>query len=159
MHQAPALAFQVRRSRAHGYLLLALAGSGALTGVLWLHPFEAAGWRQALFLSTFLFLLSIAFRQWLRWPSGELVWDGLAWHWQGKGPWVADKGQGALRCHLDWQSGLLLSLQAEAGPRIWLWAQRGDDSLNWTALRRAVFAPPRLVELTPNVGAGKAATP
>ena len=69
MHQAPALAFEVARSRVHGYLLIALAGLGALTGAAWLHPFDAAGWRQALFLVTFLFFLVIATRQWLRWRA------------------------------------------------------------------------------------------
>ena len=159
MHQAPALAFQVGRSRIHGYLLIALASLGVLTGISWLNPLDAAGWRQALFFITFLIALAIAVRQWLRWPSGELVWDGLVWQWQGKGPWGADKGQGALRHHLDWQAGLLLSLQPEAGPRIWLWAQRGDDSLHWAALRRAVFAPPRLVELNTNGDASQAGIP
>jgi hypothetical protein len=159
MHQAPALAFQVGRSRVHAYLLIALAGMGALTGALWLHPFDEAGWPQALFWSTFLLLLAVAFRQWLRWPSGELVWDGLVWHWQGTGPWAAEKGQGALRHHLDWQTGLLLSLQPEACPRIWLWAQRSDDALRWAALRRAVFAPTRLAESTPNDDAGQAINP
>ena len=158
MHQAPALAFEVARSRVHGYLLIALAGLGALTGAAWLHPFDAAGWRQALFLVTFLFFLVIATRQWLSWPSGELVWDGLVWHWQGTGPWAAERGQGTLRHHLDWQSGLLLSLQPEAGERVWLWAQRGDDGPQWAALRRAVFAPVRWGESSPNVDAGPAGT-
>ncbi len=158
MHQAPVLAFQVGRSRVHGYLLIASAGLGAVTAALWLHPLDAAGWRQALFLITFLFFLAIAFRQWLRWPKGQLVWDGSVWHWQGKGPWAAEQCQGTLRRHLDWQSDLLLSLQPEAGRRIWLWAQRCDDALQWAALRRAVFAPARSVQPTPNGDVGQALT-
>jgi FtsH-binding integral membrane protein len=76
MHQAPALAFQVGRSRIHGYLLIALASLGVLTGISWLNPLDAAGWRQALFFITFLIALAIAVRQWLRWP---MAWPSVAW--------------------------------------------------------------------------------
>jgi len=158
MHQAPALAFQVGRSRIHGYLLIALASLGVLTGISWLNPLDAAGWRQALFLITFLIALAIAVRQWLRWPSGELVWDGLVWRWRGRALWAVEQSQGVLQHHLDWQSGLLLSLRSETGKRIWLWAQRGDNTQQWAALRRAVFAPARWAEPAPYGDAGQAVT-
>ena len=159
MHEAPALAFQVGRSRAHGFLLILLAGLGLLAGVSWLYPLDAVGWRQALFGITFLILLVIAVRQWLHWPSGELMWDGHVWRWRGMSQWAMDRVQGALQHHLDWQTGLLLSLRSESGKRIWLWAERGDDSQQWEVLRRAVFAPRRLTEPTSDSDAGQALLP
>ena len=156
MHQAPALAFQVGRSPVHGYLLIGLAGISSMTGVLWLLPIDDAGWRQALFFVSLLLVLGIAVRQWQRWPSGELVWDGAVWRWQGTGLWATEQYHGLLRPQLDWQAGLLLSLQPDSGKRIWLWAQCCDDAQQWAALRRAVFAPARSAEPTPNDDAGQA---
>ena len=54
------------------------------------------------------------------------------------------------------QVGLLLSLQPDSGKRIWLWAQFCDDAQQWAALRRAVYAPARSAEPTPNDDAGQA---
>ena len=156
MHQAPALAFQVGRSAVHGYLLIGLAGVSLMTGVLWLLPIDDAGWRQALFFVSWLLVLGIAVRQWQHWPSGELIWDGAAWRWQGTGLWATEQCHGLLRPQLDWQVGLLLSLQPDSGKRIWLWAQCCDDAQQWAALRRAVFAPVRSAEPTPNDDAGQA---
>lgn len=87
------------------------------------------------------------------------MWDGHVWRWRGMSQWAMDRVQGALQHHLDWQTGLLLSLRSESGKRIWLWAERGDDSQQWEVLRRAVFAPRRLTEPTSDSDAGQALLP
>ncbi len=137
MHSAPAVRYPVGRSRWHGLLLLGLSGLGLLTFILWTLSLDIPGWRQGLFVLLFVPAVALAWRQWWRWPSGVLVWDGSIWHWLG--PTRARTG--ILRPHVDVQFGLLLSLRDGPGRVQWVWAQRGVDHWHWLDLRRAVYAP------------------
>jgi len=137
MHSAPAVRYSVGRSRWHGLLLLGLSGVGLLAFILWTLSFDPPGWRQGLFVLLFVPAVALAWRQWWRWPSGVLVWDGSIWHWLGP----ARARTGILRPHVDVQFGLLLSLRDGPGRVQWVWAQRGVDHWHWLDLRRAVYAP------------------
>ena len=137
MHSAPAVRYPVGRSRWHGLLLLGLSGLGLLAFILWTLSFDTPSWRQGLFVLLFVPAVALAWRQWWRWPSGVLVWDGSIWHWLG--PTRARTG--ILRPHVDVQFGLLLSLRDGPGRVQWVWAQRGVDHWHWLDLRRAVYAP------------------
>ncbi len=137
MHSAPAVRYPVGRSRWHGLLLLGLSGLGLLTFILWTLSLDIPGWRQGLFVLLFVPAVALAWRQWWRWPSGVLVWDGSIWHWLG--PTRARTG--ILRPHVDVQFGMLLSLREGTGRVQWVWAQRGVDHWHWLDLRRAVYAP------------------
>ena len=137
MHSAPAVRYPVGRSSWHGLLLLGLSGLGLLTFILWTLSLDTLVWRQGLFVLLFVPAVALAWRQWWRWPSGVLVWDGSIWHWLG--PTRARTG--ILRPHVDVQFGLLLSLRDGPGRVQWVWAQRGVDHWHWLDLRRAVYAP------------------
>lgn len=136
MHSAPAVSYPVGRSRFQGGLIGCSGLLGGLIGVLWLYQTDGAGWRQGLFFLTLFGALAISIQGWRRSPLGNLRWDGQAWSWTcGE---MSSSGKVAL--HLDLQFFLLLSLQTEAGVRLWLWPECADDVTRWNALRRAVFA-------------------
>ena len=66
-------------------------------------------------------------------PNGNLHWNGAQWQWSG----FAD-GACVLQRHLDFQTGILVSLHAPKAQPVWLWLQRSQDPYQWLALRRAV---------------------
>ncbi len=107
-----------------------------LLGLFWSRHGDLATWRSGLFAATLFGVGVPALVAWRRSPAGMLRWDGQGWHWSGSEPPVA----GVLAVHLDLQFCLVLCLMPPAGPRIWLWPERGSDAALWSALRRAAFS-------------------
>jgi toxin CptA len=136
MHSAPAVSFPVGRSRFQGWLVGSIGLAGMITGLLWHHQSDTAGWRLWLYSIGLVGTCVAAAEAWRRSPRGSLRWDGQTWCWTGHGR----SATGVLTVHLDFQFGLLLSLRPETGARIWLWPERRAEVALWKALRRAAFA-------------------
>lgn len=136
MHSAPAVSYPVGRSHFQRWLLVAIVLTEIVSGVLWHEQSFVSGWRQWLFVVSFLIISVWAIQAWRATPTGHLRWDGQTWNWAS--------GQvstgGHLAIHLDLQFVLLLSLRLETGTRLWLWPERRNELQRWKALRRAVFS-------------------
>lgn len=114
--------------------LAAVVGVLELLQVGW---FLSLNWKQdwqAALVGTSLALALMGAWRTTQGPTvGALCWDGQQWQWQD-----ASHGAYTLRCHLDFQSVMLVSLRRSAGPTVWLWLQRSHNAHQWLALRRAV---------------------
>ena len=147
MHRPPAVAWDVGALRWPWRLLSALA-VGAL--LLWL-DFSMHQQRplvSAALLALLLACVAVAAMGLRRQPLGQLQWDGSHWHWS---EW-SEHPLTDLVCVLDWQSVMLLRLQAEGGARRWLWLEARRPSAQWLALRRAVVvaqSAPNSADSTP----------
>ena len=136
MHSAPAVSYPVGRSFFQGGLIGGAVLVGAVSGILWWLQADSVDWRHGLMLASLLLCCVLAGLSWLRSPVGSLRWDGQTWCWSGE----KVQANGYITMHLDAQSFLLLSLQPEVGPRIWLWPERRSVVSCWIDLRRAVFS-------------------
>ena len=136
MHSAPAVSYPVGRSRFQGRLLFGTGLTGLLAGGLWCAAPGSLGWRHGLYLLALLTGLVVAARAWRHSPQGFLRWDGQFWHWCTEGVAV----RVTLAVSLDVHLCLLLSLQTEAGQRLFLWPEQDAEPASWHALRCAVFA-------------------
>jgi toxin CptA len=154
MHSAPAVSYPVGRSHLEGGLLLGTGMTGLLAAWLWCAEPGPLGWRQGLYMLVLLLALVVAARAWRHSPQGLLRWDGQCWHWGTEGAAV----RGLIAVHLDTHVCLLLSLQTEAGSRLYLWPERRTEPASWHALRCAVFAH-RVTALAEPVEAGNAPKP
>jgi ABC-type uncharacterized transport system permease subunit len=67
---------------------------------------------------------------------GQLRWDAQRWHWTGEHNLAVTRVQ----CVLDFQRMLLLHIDCESGPGMWLWLYSPTMDGPWRALRRAVVA-------------------
>lgn len=136
MHSAPAVSYPVGRSRFQAGLLFGTGLIGLLTGWQWFATPGLPGWRHGLYVLALLTAGFAAARVWRHSPKGLLRWDGLFWHWCTEGADV----RGLIAVHLDVHLCLLLSLQTEAGTRLFLWPERRAEPASWHALRCAVYA-------------------
>lgn len=136
MHGAPAVTYPVGRSRFHLVVIGLALLFGVLAGLSWHRQADLSPWRQWVFGLSLLGTSVVAAAAWSRGKSGTLCWDGESWRWATRNVSIC----GQLAVHLDWQSGLLVSLRPERGQRVWLWPQRSSDAALWNALRRAVFS-------------------
>lgn len=136
MHSAPAVSYPVGRSHLQGGLLFGTGLTGLLAGCLWCAAPGPLGWRQGLYMLALLTAVLVAARAWRHSSQGVLRWDGQFWVWSTEGAAV----RGLIAVHLDIHLCLLLSLQTEAGTRLFLWPERRAEPASWHALRCAVFA-------------------
>ena len=141
-YNAPALRFQVRRSRFLWCSVLGVAVAGGLALVGW----SSAGAPPSAFALAGAALLwlactGVALHFVHHLPQGVLVWDGATWFLEIPGqPPVA----GHLQVHMDAQARMLLSLCGEGHAVHWIWVERHMHSACWMDLRRAVYSRPRL---------------
>jgi hypothetical protein len=115
------------------FLALATAAAAAnLVGWLWLH----AQWPGEALAATVAGALTAAgsafFHVRRRSRGGDLVWDGVQWHWQGV--------NGQTRIALDFDGWLLLRFRTEQGPGDWIAVARGSTLGPWAALRAALYS-------------------
>lgn len=87
--------------------------------------------------------LIFVFLDWMKTPSGHLIFDGRRWAWQfADAPTDPDDHQFfAVSLALDFQMIMLVRFVAShAGPRF-LWLQRSTDPTRWHTIRCALHAP------------------
>jgi hypothetical protein len=114
--------------------LFALVGLLAVLQVAWFT--RAIGplvWQTVVVGMGFLAATALAWQRSQSGPSGNLQWDGAQWQWSGFAG-----GTCVMQRHCDFQTVMLVSLQAPKSPPVWLWLQRAQDPYAWIALRRAI---------------------
>jgi hypothetical protein len=93
-------------------------------------------WEILTIACTVLAGIFFSLNAWYASPAGRLRWDGQFWRWSGFGDQTV--------CHLivriDWQSGILVTLNSQGQQRVWLWLDATSDADSWNGLRRAVFS-------------------
>lgn len=136
MNSAPAVQYPVGRSTFQGYFLLFSSVVALLVAGLWLSTDVAMGAPQITFFIVLVIVFWLAGHAWRRTEVGLLAWGGESWSWS-KGLLSIN---GRLSVHFDVQFLMILALQPEKGPTVWLWAERASDAVRWRALRRAVYA-------------------
>ncbi len=114
-----------------------LLGLGILGA--WVFRTGALGGRQLLVAGLLLLAGAVAAWHWWHTPHGEMVWDGLLWHWRG----LALPAGVAPVVVFDFQVFLLLRWPAP-GAVEWLCLERSGDLLRWRAVRRAVYSRARI---------------
>ncbi|GAB1385720.1 hypothetical protein MASR1M59_08680 [Melaminivora sp.] len=119
--------------------LCALAGPLVLACWGLLAAGHPGGWPR-LFGAALLWLAcaGLAWRSWQALPVGMLVWDGSAW-WLMLQSGASIPLAQAPAVRLDWQQTLLLQAAALQGRGQWLWLQADANTLDWQALRRALY--------------------
>jgi hypothetical protein len=136
MHRAPAVSFSTVRSRWHLRFIVALFFTAVVT--LWGYWFwqsQPDGLVVAV-ACTLLGTALLALISWYQSAPSCLRWNGQYWHWSGFG----DQSECRLSLRMDWQSGLLVSLQCESQPLVWLWLDACADIYQWNDLRRAIVS-------------------
>ena len=136
MHRAPAVSFLTARSRWHLRFVLVLATSVGLTLVGFALGQPQSQWQLLILGCAGLVSACMALIDWSRSPVGCLRWDRQHWHWSG---W-SDSAACGLILRMDWQSGMLVTLQREGDRSLWLWLDARSDFGQWNALRRAIFS-------------------
>lgn len=136
MNSAPAVQYPVGRSTFQGCFLLASGVVALLVGGMWLRANVAFGGAQMTFVIVLVFVLSLAGHVWRQTEVGLLTWGGESWSWSKGLP----SAKVRLAIHFDVQILMILELQPEKGPSVWLWVERASDPVRWRALRRAVYA-------------------
>lgn len=150
MRSAPSVTYPVGRSRFCLVATVALCCSGAAMLALWAWLGPAPGVRHALAGAVLLACSGFAWHGVRRLPVGALAWDGECWRWGEADPargvpdaCTAQDGQEVqVALVADLQRVMLLRLQGVEGmrsPIAWLWLERGTDTENWQAVRRAVY--------------------
>lgn len=139
MHGAPSVRYPVGRTRELAWLLAGLGLAGAASALVYLIQIPAAGWRVALPVVAVLLAAYGGWSFWRRLPEGALRWSGSHWFWRPAG--ALDDAEVAVHVRLDLQSALLLKLEADGCPPLWLWAGRRLAPTMWDDLRRAVYSP------------------
>ena len=161
-HNAPAVVYPVKRSKAFGALTVLLWCAGALVVAVWVwrsgDRFDMANWRLG--LAVFAVMVSaIGAASFLKISGqGHLVWDGELWHDQRamrpKSNWWdgSRSSFGALnsreldvRIVVDIQRAMLLHLARGRHDSRWLWVEKSAQPERWLDLRRAVYARPRRI--------------
>lgn len=134
MHKAPAVSYPVGRSQLQAGVYLGVWLLGACAGMIWGLQSGRLAWGLWLFLAIWLLAAFVLLREFRRTQHGILSWDGQQWHW------ASDRQErlGQTYMRLDLQSRCLVEFRPESGGALWLWPQRCADTLNWTALRRAL---------------------
>jgi hypothetical protein len=150
MYSAPSVSYHAGRSRFQGLMTVLLWLAAAALWVTWVFQVEHLQWRQWLTMLVLLLSGTVAGWIWWRTPTGILQWNtrnlqsgqtGPSWLWQANHHLTQ---AGTISVHLDFQRLVLLLHTCEQGRRRWLWLAQRTDPSNWMALRRAVFAHPRV---------------
>ena len=136
MHNAPAVSFPVGRSRFEGWLLLLGCLLACGLAVIWAQIQGRMDWRVALALMFSLLVGMAAGWRWLRCRSAILHWDGQHWRLES-----VNILPGRVIVRLDLQAWLLLEFKTESARSDWFWLDRHLYKGQWSALRRALYAP------------------
>ena len=137
MHQAPAVHWEVSRTRFQVILLVILSlGVAGVHAAWWMHSDAPP---LALFLGSTAAMVAgvLAYREGAAVRSGCLKWDGHAWTWSGL-TGVALPGRPAVI--IDLQCIMLVCWDSHGGGRRWFWLALADDRARWRALRRALYS-------------------
>ena len=134
MHRAPAVSFSTVRSRWHLRCIVTLFIGAVVTLVAYSQGQPQSGGQVIAVACTTLAATLVALIGWYQSTTGDLRWDGQRWHWSG----FEDQAVCRLSLRMDWQSGLLVSLQREGQSLVWLWLDACADIYQWNALRRAI---------------------
>jgi len=135
MHLPPAASWTAGRAPWRSIVLAALGLLGALVGLFFCLS-------QRWGISSWLVLLALcvsaagALIGLHTGSAGQLRWDGERWHWSDADDYAVTR----LACVLDLQRFLLLRIDCEQEPGLWLWLQSPSMDARWLALRRAVVA-------------------
>lgn len=136
MHQPPGVVWRLARTRHQGRALLLLGALVCLVhGAWWLQSGALAAVQFCASAAAVAALL-YAWLDWRRSPAGPIQWDGQAWFWSGPLGVV----QVVPVVAMDFQTLMLLRLDARDYGRCWCWVARAQDPVSWQALRRALFA-------------------
>ena len=135
MHSPPATAWKLGPA---GWQRVALAALGLLSVLLWVGFCLVQGWAPGsqISLAVLCICMAIATTGLRNAPQGSLRWDGAQWHWSGQQNCAVRR----VVCALDLQRYVLLQIDCEHGPRLWLWLQSRSMDAPWMALRRAWVA-------------------
>ncbi len=120
--------------------MLGLWLAGLLLVLLWCYATRQLDWRMVLALAAVLGAGAAACTGWKNAPTGQLAWDGEAWHWESSG-YQTGVTEYELSVIADFQHRLLLRLENPAHARLWLWVERSTQPERWLDLRRAVYSP------------------
>lgn len=94
------------------------------------------GWWYLLGGATFVGGAAVVFLSWRLTPVGILRFDGRAWFWES--------GGSSTSCvplvHFDFQTVMLVRLEASRRFCHWLWIAESRDKTQWRSFRRALFA-------------------
>lgn len=134
MHNAPAVAYPVGRSRFQAWLMATLLGCASLVLALWCTSVAAIDWPQVWAGALTAVIAAAMLRSWWRAPQGQLVWDGSVWVLSLQ----AASDQAKPELILDFQVALLLRLGGRQNHPNWVWLERSMCVPRWLALRRAV---------------------
>ena len=143
---APAVRYPYGRARRLGWCLgfVAACGFASIGAWLLLGTADADGVTKAVAgLTTAVVCSAAAWHGWHSMPAGQLSWDGGQWLLVGSPSGNEQAVLGWPQVHLDLQGAMLLSVQPAQGRGTWLWLERGSDSTQWPALRRAIYSPAR----------------
>lgn len=136
MNKAPAVTYLVGPSvfqRGLAFMLFIL-GAVSICALLTQIPFSTWRWTLALTVLTVCALL--AWRHWRQNEQAKLTWDGQSWHLLGDGETL-----GHVQVRMDWQVGMLLTLEVTGEPLRWLWLSQASSPQQWRDVRRAVWSP------------------
>ena len=115
-----------------------------MLSLLWLATVQRVDWRTGVSVLAVL-VAGVAVRSALKnLPTGQLVWDGMAWRWESAG-YQTGIAEYEVAVVADLQSRLLLRLENPAKASLWLWLERSALPERWLDLRRAVYATRRSV--------------
>ncbi len=144
MHAAPPVRVRVRRGAAWPAFVATLAAAAAGNVTAWV--LQALEWHAAWPVACVAALVAAGAA--VRWAQrlsgeGELSWDGVQWHWQGR----PAQAQAAIDLG-DW---MLLRLTHVAVAPSWIAAGRAATDGPWGALRAALHAarPPEGFDAAP----------
>lgn len=142
MHSAPSVVYPLGRSFVQGLTLLGFWLAGALVLGLWWAITPGAGWRLWFTLAVLLGAGMAAVWRWKNSAIGQLCWDGQVWRWESQG-YLPDRLNQQLTVVLDLQRTMLLRLERQDQPPLWLWAARSAMPERWLDLRRAAHSTQR----------------
>ena len=138
MHLPPAASWMVGQSQGQRHLLAALVLLGALATLFFCYS-QSWGASSLLVLLVLAGCSVAAVAGFGRSAQGLLRWDGERWHW----PDPAGRAVADVVCVLDLQRLMLLRLDFDRRPCLWLWLQSPEMDGRWLAMRRAVVASPQ----------------
>jgi hypothetical protein len=133
MHLPPAVSYPVTKSWSH---LILIAAIGLSTQVCTLafafHQYDGSRWAYVVLCG--IAGLGVGIYGWATSGTGELQWDGSAWHWRATSP----ESPFHLALMLDLQSLVLVRLTRPESRSIWLFLERTENITLWADLRRAL---------------------
>ena len=136
MHQAPAVQWEVSRTRFQGMLLVILLLGVAGVYAAWWFQSDETTWVLSLASVAAVLAGVLACRAGAGALSGSLRWDGQAWTWS---PMTGQARPGRPAVAIDLQFTMLVCWHSHGGGRCWFWLAQADDKARWRALRRALF--------------------